>query len=148
MSSPPEMLSNWYGCVLVAGLGDGVAVATEPLLCRLPSFTTVLGSVRTCPITLGTCSKIQDVLSRAGQVTLDGQYLPCVADSHRLLNLSKLNVSVRAQSAFGPPTPLETLLSWSAKPVRRELSLNNFLPEIFASPEADHWRLLEHYFQP
>ena len=62
---------NWQGGFVVAGLGDGVAVATEPVLCRLCCFPTILGLVRPGLITFSTGTKVKDISGGTCQATPD-----------------------------------------------------------------------------
>ena len=76
------MLPNRLGGVDVALLCDGVPVACEPLLCRFPSFPTVLRVVRASSTTLRASKNINDVSRGAGYCSSDGKLLATIAYSY------------------------------------------------------------------
>ena len=57
-------------------------VPHKPLLSSLSSLSTILRIGRAGPVTLLAGPNIDDVGSRAGDVSLDGHVLPCAADLH------------------------------------------------------------------
>ena len=59
-SAPPQA-----GCCL-CGTADGVPVTGEPLLCRLPSLSTVLRVVRASSSSFSKSDIVEDVRSGAG----------------------------------------------------------------------------------
>ena len=82
MAFTPEVFTYRKVGVLMASLNHTVSVATEPLLCTLPSFTTVLWPVRAGPVTLGAGTNVDEVAGGAGNAALDLQVLSCTTDGY------------------------------------------------------------------
>ena len=88
----------------MSSLNHTVSVATEPLLCTLPCFTTVLWPIRAGPVTIGAGANVEQVAGGAGNATLNLQVFSCNADGHRLQYLAKFEVGIVAKSAATPTT--------------------------------------------
>ena len=118
MSCTPEVFTHRQVGVLMASLNHTVSVATEPLLCRLPCFSTVLWSIRTSPVSLRAGNNVEQVGGGAGNATPDLRVFSCTADGHRLQYLAKSEVGIGAKSAATPTTPFEPILHRSGQPDR------------------------------
>ena len=110
MTCTTEMFTHRQAGMLLASLHHTVPVATESLLSTLPGLTTILWLTGAGPVTLGAGSNVEQITSGAGYAPPDHQLLTCAADCHRLEDLSKPEVGIRAESAPAPTTPLETIL--------------------------------------
>ena len=88
MSCFPEMFTYRQVGVLMASLNHTVSVATEPLLCTLPCFTTVLWPIRAGPVPLGAGANVEQVAGGAGHAAPDRQDFSCTADGHTVMNKS------------------------------------------------------------
>ena len=118
MSYTPKVFTYRQVSILITSLYHTVPVATEPVLCTLPCFTTVLWPIRAGPVTLGAGANVEQVAGGAGHAPPDSQVFSCAADGHRLQYLAKSEVGVGAQSAASSTTPLEPILCRSGQPER------------------------------
>ena len=79
MSCSPEMFTYRQVGVLMASLNHTVPVATEPLLCSLPCFSTVLWPIREGPVSLGAGANVEQVAGGAGHAAPDSQVISCTS---------------------------------------------------------------------